>query len=403
MDDWHGDEAVLGDFDAYAPPSIAIQHADDDALQRMDEDLEEQMVEQYTGYRPKARPAFQWPKLGNDSDDDEGVKPMKQGVDDEDTEVEAYEGDDDAGMALTVLSAAFKALQTPLQARRLIQESIQKGPGVFGAIVKPDETYPAEEGVDGALTFFAMAAACAPAGLIMKMGPRTLVLAAHGTHVILVDFRPQPAAAQRGGFPVLGGTAPALVMISHNPLEVSVFLKKRYEAISFEAALYTVSPDAQVAAALMVPVPVPPAARKSVSIEGTTPVDSSVAALSLDATQQPQPALKRRSRQNDPDVNQEGKRERTPPLPVSATAPEAALGSPRAAAASITEPEPKRAKTPPLPQATSAVPTTNASLPAKAEKRKSVGTAGVARKPPVATTTPVAAAAAVKKETEPSK
>jgi len=317
----------------------------------------------FTGYHPLPRPPFEWPKLSHESDD-EGGAVVVMSDDESELVVEAYEGTDDKGMSLAVLSAAFRALQTPLQARALVQEAIQKGPINFLGLVAPRDVYGADEGVDAALTFFAMAAASAPAGLVLKMGQRTLVLAAHGSQVVFVDFRAQPTESNRG-FPVLGGPT-ALVMVSQNPLEVSVFLKQRYETTPFAAELYE--------------LPLIVENTTTTATTATTSVDGPVARLSLEEPKQ---------------VNADGKRDR------EREAPAAALGSPRASATPTVEPEPKRAKTPPLAPATVAASTGTAPLstPAKAEKRKSVPTAG-ARK---SQTPAVVAAAVVKKESDSSK
>jgi hypothetical protein len=261
--------------------------------------------------------------------------------------VEAYYGDDDVGVAHAALGACFKALDTPVQVRQLVNEALGAGPIPPEQRRQPDEEYRTDEGIRRAFTLFSMSIMGEPTGMILRLPHRILTLAAHGSQIFLVDHREQPSPPEAGQLPVLGGSG-ALVMSSRDVFEVERFVRARYELLPFTAEIYLA----------------PAAATTTTATATTTPVDGPISKLSL-----------------EPDageaVNKEGKRERSPPI--------SALGSPRRQEEPLPT-APKRAKTPPEPVTTAV----------KTEKRKSVPISARTAK----TTSATPAAAAAKKEAE---
>jgi len=386
MDEWYDDEPVNAGAGVFEHSDMFVEHLP----------LHQQV--------PRA--PFEWPKLedGMEGSDDEASAP--------DT-VPVYEGSDDRGMASAVLEAAFRSLVEPLNTRMLVREAIAQGPIALRR--QPMEVYDSDQDIDSALLGLMMAAAAEPTGLIIVLKQRWLVMSSYGTTVVLIDYRKQREAAVVGG-----DGSNALVMTSQNPLELSLFLKQRYEIDTFVAAELYRSPAAEPSSpslsgsAIYMSIDPNGGAGSGVTetrqrapkfwLEGDgessdqildradqrTPVDGPVAALSL------------KSKGPEDEINREGKRSRTPPLTLPVTsspAPAPAQGSPTridvaaaaVAASSTAEPEAKRAKTPPL-----ATTPTPAVTPVKSEKRKSVPAPGSRKSgsAPVA----VAAAAAAKKE-----
>jgi hypothetical protein len=309
------------------------------------------------------------PTLGSDGtegDGPEGGALDLQGM----TRVEAYYGNDQIGTSHAVLGACFKALETPAQLRQLVGDAIAAGPVSTAQRPKPAEEYGHEEGsIRRAFTLFSMAAMGEPTGMILSMPKRILTLVAHGSQVFLVDHQEQPSA--RGKIPVLGGEG-ALVMTSPNVFAAEEYIKSHYDVGTFVAQIFQ-KPG-------------------SVLVVEETPVDKPISRLSLENVVVVE-------------VNEQGKRARTPPLAeVISSSQGAALGSPRA---ENTEAQPKRAKTPPqAPVALAMTDSTTTPVTAKAEKRKSVPVSSrksASAAAPVAA--PVAATTTTKKEAaaEPTK